>query len=222
MMGFPASHGDGYNRRTTCYLHAMQGKLARNVFSILCAALLCAGCSSMGTPRHEPDQSQAPSREIAILNHGYAMLYNRAQEFSKIDKLLYVKINTDAVGNFIDALGKYGDTMQKQLESLTRRYPSLSLKDTGLPVIEAKKRSGVAHYYLMSMLPLVGKSGKAFDRTILQVQSEELNQARFYVRALISEERNDNRKQLLEGMKKRLDQFYKQVSTLLEKNYYQS
>ncbi|MGH8272959.1 MAG: hypothetical protein ACRES9_01700 [Gammaproteobacteria bacterium] len=174
----------------------------------------------MSAPKHEPDQSQAPSREIAILNHGYAMLYNKAEEFSKIDKLLYVKNNTDAVGKFIDALGDYGDTMQKQLESLTKRYPSLSLKDTGLPVIEVKKRAGVAHYFLMSMLPLVGKSGKAFNRTILQVQREELNQTRFYVRALISEERDSNRKHLLEGMKKRLDQFYKQDSALLEKNYF--
>jgi hypothetical protein len=187
---------------------------------VACVALLCAGCSSSSAPVHEPGQSQAPSRKIAILNHGYAMLYEKAGEFSKIRKLLYVKGNTDTVGQFVDELANYGDKVQKELESMTRHYPSLSIEDNGLPVIERKKRSGVSHYFIKKMLPLVGRSGKDFNRTVLQTQKEELNQARYYVRALISEERESNRKHMLKAMQKRLDQFYKQASQLLEDNYF--
>ena len=190
--------------------------------AVLCAvvAATCPSCSTVGAGSPEPDQAQYPSKELAVLNHGYALLYNKAAEFSKIRKLLYVKINTEAVGNFISDLGDYGDTIQDKLDSLTHRYPSLSVKDTGLPKIETEKRDAVSSYYLHHMLPLVGRSGHEFDRTLLQTQREELNQARFYARVLIKHERDENRKRLLTGIQKKLDGFYDRVTSLLEKNYY--
>ncbi len=192
----------------------------RRLITVMLLALTCAACSSMGGKRHEPDQAQAPSREIAILNHGYAMLYNKAGEFSKINKLLLVKIQTDKVGHVIGDLGNYGDTMQKRLKKMVGNYPSLHLDDTGLPVIEAEKRRELSSYFLHKMLPLVGRTGKAFDRTILQTQKEEINQARMYVKALIVHERSAHRKTMLRHMKKHLDTLYKRVSDLLEANYY--
>ncbi|MGH8428416.1 MAG: hypothetical protein ACRES7_10625 [Gammaproteobacteria bacterium] len=214
------------------YLGPKKLNLSRNAALFACVSILCVACSSMNTPpaQQKPTQQNTTQQEptpdngqqLAILNHGYAMLYEKAQEFTKIHKLLYVKINTKAVGDFMDALDQYGDTMQKQLEKMVKQYPSLSLTDNGLPVIEVKKRAGVSHYYLMQMLPLVGRSGKDFDRTILQTQSEELNQARFYARALLDEERNSNRKQMLQGIQQHLDQLYNQALSLLQKNYYSS
>ena len=170
----------------------------------------------------KPEQTEAPSQKLAILDHGYAMLYNKVLEFTKIHKLLYVKIHTRAVGDFMDALDQYGETLQKQLENMTKQYPSLSISDTGLPVIEAEKRSELSHYYLMQMLPLVGKSGKDFDRVLLETQSLEINQARLYAGALIGQERDSGRKAMLEGIEKHLDQLLQQADDLLEKNYYKS
>lgn len=194
----------------------------RTKTTLVLAAVMAVstGCSMTGPTAAEPDQAQYPSHELAVLNHGYALLYNKAAEFSKIRKLLYVKINTEAVGDFISDLGQYGDTLQQRLDSLSHRYPALSMKDTGLPLVEKKKRDAVSGYYLHHMLPLVGRSGHAFDRTLLQTQREELNQARFYTRVLIQEERDANREKLLKKAKQRLDALYQRVEDLLKKNYY--
>jgi hypothetical protein len=197
-------------------------KLAQNWVLIVSLALLSLPCVSVGAPQNESGQTKASSHTITILNHGYAMLNNKAKELSNIHNLLRVKVQTKAVGDIMDELSQYGDKMQKQLKGMTKRYPSLSLEHTGLPEIEVKKRKAVSDYFLKKMLPLVGRTGRAFDRTILQTQLQILNQTRFYVRELIDEEHNQNRKHMLKGMKKHLDHLYKQVFDLLNKEYYRT
>jgi len=143
------------------------------IFATLLPLATCAA--------HQPDQCEQDANhpQIAILNHGYAMLYNKAQELAKIHNVLRVKVQSKDTANVIDALSNYGHTLSKQLKNLVKRYPALSLKDTGLPLVEKKKRSALSHYYLKKMAPLAGRTGKDFDRTILETQREELNQVHF-------------------------------------------
>jgi hypothetical protein len=148
------------------------------------------------------------------------MLYNKAKEMAEIHNVLRVKVQTKAVGNLIDDLSQYGGKLKKQLKEMTKNYPSLSVQHTGLPVVEAKKRTAVSHYFLKQMAPLAGRTGKDFDRTILNTQREELNQARFYAQVLENEERNKDRKHMLKDIKQHLDQLHKRIENLLEHNYY--
>lgn len=184
---------------------------------VLATLLPLATCAA-----HQPSRCErnASHPQLAILNHGYAMLYNKAQELANIHNMLRVKVQSKDTANVIDAISNYGHTLSKQIKRLVKRYPALSLKHTGLPLVEKKKRSSLTHYYLKKMAPLVGRTGKDFDRTILETQREELNQARFYASAIASVEKNKSRKKLMKGVVRRTAQLYGRLYGLLKSKYY--
>lgn len=189
-------------------------------FFIVIVISLFLPLSVCSAKQPSPGERHAAHRQIAILSHGYAMLYNKAQELAKIHDLLRVKIQSKDTAQIIDAISNYGQTLSKQLKSLVKRYPALSLKHTGLPLIEKKKRTALSHYYLKTMAPLVGRSGKDFDRTLLETQREELNQVRFYASAIASEERDPNRKKLMQQVRQRTNKLYNRLFNLLKSKYY--
>lgn len=211
---------------TAHYENAQHTQICWNISMIRLPALVCifglvaavAGCA--GVPLSHSEQNAVPSEKIAVLNHGYALLYKKARELAGIHKLLVVKSQSKKTGDMIDALSDFGSNLSKKLEKMVKQYPSLSIEHTGLPKVEKKKRGGVRDYFLEKMAPLVGRTDKAFDRTLLMTQREELNQLRFYASSIASVERSSHRKHMLQRVRQHADKLYKRLQNLLQKQYY--
>jgi hypothetical protein len=70
------------------------------------------------------------------------------------------------------------------------------------------------------MAPVVGKTGKAFERALLLSQVGVLNNIRFLAEVVKDAEKSEQRKVLLEEVRTRLNGLFQRVIDLLEQDYF--
>ena len=80
-------------------------------------------------------------------------------------RLLKKRLDAMNIERLVQDISAYGTELAQQLEQLDSDYPSLSIDDPGLPALEIKKRKAVVWDQLFTMAPIVGQTGKAFERT---------------------------------------------------------
>lgn len=181
--------------------------------------------STSGKPRVDQRQAESTAAESIqaknrSLSYGYAQLYEVASGLKHVNKLLYVKYESDKVEAVINDISKYGEKLAGQLEKLAADYPALKIDDTGLPAMETKKRKASQWDRVLSLAPIVRQTGKDFERTLLLTQSGALNQLRFLAEVMHESEKDHNRKALLTEVKQRFDGLYDKVVKLLNEEYF--
>ncbi|MEC9408121.1 MAG: hypothetical protein VX549_12705 [Pseudomonadota bacterium] len=180
------------------------------------AMLMLSGCAL--TPVSSSGQVETQRQ---ALNQGYAQLFWTADKLQHINKLLLIKLESDPVESIIDALA---DTMAgdaDDLEHFADTVPAFSLDDDGLPEYEwAKRRSVFASRGLDVGLPLVGRSGEDFERTLLLSLSAALNQQRHLVRVMRDDEPVAAVRQWLAETETSLDALYQRFEDLLQARYF--
>jgi hypothetical protein len=188
-------------------------------------ALALAGCAGQAkkepaTARTDDVDKMSETERNRVLSHGYAQLYDAANGLRWLDELLLVKFESDATQKVITDLAHYSADLKQQLEELARRYPSLTLDDDGLPLLERNKRQMQARDRAKSLAPLVGAKGADFERTLLLTQSGALNQLRFLAQAIADAEKSSPRRDFALGVQRRLDQIYLEVVKLLDRRFF--
>lgn len=194
------------------------------VLGMLAGALLLAGAlyASGALTGPAPDlrvESKAPDQNL-VLSHGYGQIYRIVSGLKHLDKILYVKIESDKFEAEVKAVADYSDSLADELEQLDDNYPSLGIKDTGLPEIELKKRRAVVLDRLEDMAPIVGKTGKEYEVTMLITMLGPINSMRFLAQALEEEEKDRHRQEFAAKMKDRFDGLYNRILALLERDYF--
>lgn len=185
----------------------------------LAAVAVLAALSACATTKQPGPERVSPERQA--LNQGYAQLYWTADKLQLIDKLLLIKAESDAVESVIDALADEMSDQADALEHFDDTVPGLSLDDDGLPKYEwAKRRSVFASRGLDVGLPLIGRTGEDFERTLLLSLSAALNQQRHLLRVMHGDEPVEGLQQWLADSRETLDDLYAQFETLLENTYF--
>lgn len=155
-----------------------------------------------------------------LLSEGYSQLYDSASGLRYLDEFLALKFESDATNAVITDLAEYATTLKGQLEQLGKDYPSLSLEDDGLPVLDKKTREIGQKERLKSLAPVVGSSGVEFERTLLLTQSGALNQLRYLSQAIAEAEKSAERKAFMGDVQQNFDRLYNDVVGLLNKKYF--
>jgi len=188
-------------------------------------ALALAGCAGRAAKeptaaRTDDVEKMSETERNRVLSHGYAQLYDAANGLRWLDEFLLVKFESDATQKAITDLAHYATELKKQLEDLAQKYPSLSLQDDGLPLLERNKRQMQARDRAKTLAPLVGAKGADFERTLLLTQSGALNQLRFLAQAIADAEKSSPRREFGLGVQKRLDGIYVEVVKLLDRRFF--
>ena len=131
-----------------------------------------------------------------------------------------VKAESDAVQRVEENIADTASTMRGELEQLAENYPAIDLERAPLPEIEVKKRSAVNNDRLTSIAPLVGRSGPAFERTLLLSNSGALNQTSFLCKVMAEKEPNEELRNYLEQCEEKYSDLYDEVVVLLNKEYF--
>ena len=155
-----------------------------------------------------------------ILSEGYSQLYEAAKGFKFLDEALLLKFETDEFQAFVEQTSAYFADLETTLEQLNENYPSISLDNTGLPLLEKRTRSAVQKARLASLAPLTGASGIEFERTLLLTLSGAFNQLQFLVREMQDVEKSDERITLLMDMQENFDRLYAADLELLDRKYF--
>ncbi|MES1955053.1 hypothetical protein [Salinisphaera hydrothermalis] len=184
------------------------------------------GCALIGT--HDADASNAARPPFAAgqesardqLNDGYSDLYSNVKGLSKIDKFLLVKNESADVEKVVHDVTDYSGQLADRLQKLTHDFPALALdRPTTPPLIKAahaaEKKALIKRY-----APIVGDSGKTFERGLLIRLLVIVDQQRFLAQTLARRESDPALSKIMSGAATRFGALYNEIDALLKKRFY--
>jgi hypothetical protein len=191
---------------------------------ILCLVAITVGCAGNIKPGAAGPSTKSPSDSEDIknqeLSYGYGQLYKTVSGLKHLKTMLKVKVESGKINTLIEDISGHADKLAGQLEKLNREYPALRIDNPGLPDLETKRRKAVVWDQVFVMAPIVGKTGKDFERTLLLSQAGVLNNLRFLAQVIKDAEKSNQRKTFLAEAQTRLDDLYQRVVHLLEQEYF--
>ena len=182
---------------------------------MLIALLEACAATTAKEPAKEKERQE-------IVNHGYGQLYQSASGLKHVNKLLYVKFESDAVEKVLDGMSAYCAKLAGELEELAAKDRAMRIDRTGLPSLTERARDSSNRERLKSLAPIVGSTGKDFERTYLLTQSGALNQLRHLARVTRAAEKDPERKAFLTKVGRDLDEQYRKVVKLLDAEYFRA
>ena len=184
-------------------------------------ASLTAGCAHVAEPR-DKTATKAPklSKERQVLSEGYSILYQDARKFDASELVLLVKAESDAMKKLVSSVAEMGDEMTKDLERIAKDYPGVRIDLDPLPEMEKRKRKAVGMTRAKEFAPVVGKSGREYERTVLLSFANGLNHERHLCKVMAEAETDAGLKKFLLDTETKYDALYEAAMTLLEKEYF--
>ena len=204
------------------------GPLVRTLIGLgIALTVALAGCAALpGEPGSADGAAPADKTshtgdaQLDKLNQGYSLLHASASGLRLADKILLVKFESDRTHKVVSDISDTMAELTAQLEALPKRYPSIRIDLKPLPEIEERKQAAANRERVLSFAPVVGRTGPDFERTLLLTLSGGLNQMRFLTRVMADQERNGDRRMLLESAHRRVLQRYMETLKLLNEAYY--
>ena len=189
---------------------------ALSLFTFLAFLILSSTASSASTDKH----SDTGDPQIDMLNDGYSLLYGNVSGLEVVDKILYVKITNEETSTIVDEISNYSAELAKELEMISEDYPSIRIDLDPLPEVEKAKQAAAQKERVLSFVPIVGRTGANFERTLLLTLSGGLNQLRFLCQVIAEEETNDQRREKILVAGDKFKELYVDTLKLLNEEYY--
>jgi len=156
----------------------------------------------------------------AQLNDGYSSLYSQLQGLSKADRIFYVKVESDDVQRVAEDVTGYSSDLSTRLETLSGQFPALDIhRQTTPPIIQATHKAQLKGT-LKLFAPVIGKTGKAFERGLLIRLLGAMDQQRYLTQTLAAQETDPALKQIMQGASARFAQLFDEINTLLNARFY--
>jgi hypothetical protein len=193
----------------------MRNSLRRTLFTLLLASLT-AGCAHIEKESKPP----AVSKQQRVLNEGYSMLYQDAGNLDLGELILFVKIESEAMHKVVSAVAEAGGQVRKDLERISKEHPAVRIDLDPLPEMEKRKRAAISKDRARYFAPVIGHSGREYERTVLIGFSNGLNHERHLCEVMAEAEPDANLKKFLLDAERRYDALYDRVTALLEKEYF--
>ncbi len=160
----------------------------------LLIVLIISSCASHKCPSEVkvPDKQKNLSADQRQLNYGYALVYQTAKGFQKLNTLMAIKLESQQTNDFIKDLVETCKKIQEQMDEFKKTYPNLNFDDTGKPKVMEIKSDDQRKDRIDEFMPIVGKKGKDFERSLLLFVSFSLNEIKYIVQALTDLEKNES------------------------------
>jgi hypothetical protein len=200
-------------------IHSMYAPRQSSQIRLAATALLLALTAS--GPLFAVEQS-APEKTDgrAQLSIGYSLLYQEADGIPKLKWLLGFKDKTSEMGQLTHELLAYYQQLADNMKKLSKQYPALRIDAEAMSAIEAEERKAIGADQAKDMAPVVGKTGREFERETLLMFYDALNEQRHLTAVMIGRETSPNLKRFLESTKAQLDEHHAKVGALLDRRYF--
>jgi hypothetical protein len=176
-------------------------------------ALVGAGCAGQR-------DDAALDAQRRMLSEGYTMLYVDAGHLAMVRAALYFKVESDPVEEVVGAVADFGGELEHHLERIAKDYPGVRIDLEPLPEIERRKRRAIGFDKVRDFLPLVGRSGRAFERTLLIALFNGINHESHLCAVMADEEPDPGLRKFLLASAVRYRALGTRIDALLEKEYY--
>lgn len=207
--------------------HAIKARTGRASLAVglVIVAISLGGCAAISDHRASEGTTEPPfaaGHESAReqLNDGYSGFYSSAKGLAKVDRIFYVKIESDDVQRVVDDVTDYSGQIAARLQRLTADYPALALdRPTDPPIVEAA-HDAEKKATLKRFAPVVGDSGDVFERGLLIRLLGAVDQQHYLAATLAEREPNAALSKIMAGAAKRYAGFYDEIDTLLDQRFY--
>ena len=201
-------------------------RLCQNGAAILLtiAGLGLAGCSTLSGDRTNAaetatfDAGNESAR--AQLNDGYSELYTTADALSGVDRIFYIKLESDAVERVVTDITDYNGQLARRMQTLTNDFPALDINRVTAPPIIQAARETQKKATLKRFAPVVGESGAAFERGLLIRLLGAVDQQHYLAATLAERETVPALAKIMATAADRYAEFYDEIDTLLETRFY--
>jgi len=191
-------------------------------------AILLVACGQPSSPAanaKDPPASKSatptarsPVREQ--LDIGYSLLYQEANGIPKMSIVLALKDKSAEAGAMIDATMALYRTLATSLEALAAQNPQVRIDVAPMSEIEGDTRKAIGLDQIKDFAPLVGKSGTAFERELLLMFYNALDEQRHLVGVMLERETDPPLKDYLRKTKDQLETQHGKIEKLLERSYF--
>ena len=196
--------------------------LARGILLVALSMGTLSGCAVVsGQNDKAQTANDAESRTTrGELNAGYSDLYSSASGLSEVDKIFYVKVESDDVEKVVTDVTDYCGQLATRLKELTADYPALAInREIDPPIIKAA-RDAQKKATLKRFAPVVGDSGTAFERELLIRLLGAVDQQHYMAATLAEREPNPALSKIMANAADRFAGFYDEIDTLLNARFY--
>ncbi|MDA3919807.1 MAG: hypothetical protein PF501_03845 [Salinisphaera sp.] len=148
------------------------------------------------------------------------MLYTQLDGLSKVNEILYVKVESDDVQRVVDDFAGYSGRLGKRLTTLSKQFPALDIHRDHTPAIlkaayEAQKKG-----LLKMFAPVVGASGKVFERGLLIRLLVAADEERYLTEELGEREPDPVLSEIMQHASQRFVGLSNEINALLKKRFY--
>jgi hypothetical protein len=182
--------------------------------------VLLTGCATICPPPSTSSGASGLSAERLMLSEGYSILRHDAETLTRTKLILYTKSETGEFDELITAVSAFGSKLRDDLVRIDRDYPGVRVDLDPLPELEKRKRFATGFDKVVDFAPVVGKSGREYERTVLISVANGLNQERHLVLELTKAETDAGLKDFLRGVQTKMDVLYERAENLLRKRHY--
>lgn len=188
------------------------------------AALGLAGCSALGGDRTSATETATfdagNESARAQLNDGYSELYTTADALSGVDRIFYIKLESDGVERVVTDITDYNGQLARRMQALIDDFPALDINRVTAPPIIQAAREAQKKATLKRFAPVVGESGAAFERGLLIRLLGAVDQQHYLAATLAKRETVPALAKIMAAAADRYAGFYDEIDTLLETRFY--
>lgn len=195
--------------------------IARRTSPIAITALvftaLLLGC---GKPAEPKPAAAEPGKVRAELNVGYSLLYQQADGIPKMKWILMFKDKGKELDQTATGMMEYYKQLAQSMEQVAAKNPALRLDAVTMPDILVDTRKAIGIDIAKDFAPLVGNSGVAFERELVLMFYNALDEQRHLVGVMIEREPEPGLKSFLEKTRTQLEAKRSKLGELLDRRYF--
>jgi hypothetical protein len=177
--------------------------------------LTLTACSHLSDTKRPA--GDAPRTQLSI---GYSLLYQECDGIPKLKWLFTFKAKAEEMGRLTDELVSYYQQLARKMQKLSTEYPGMRIDVDPMSKIEADTRKAMGEDMAKQFAPLIGKTGTDFEREVLLMFSDSLNEQRHLTEVMIGLETDPGLKKFLQTTNAQLDERHTRVNELLKRRYF--
>jgi hypothetical protein len=181
---------------------------------LVAVATLLGACAGGGQSK-----SDDPRQTRRIHAEGDSLLYSDLKALDRAELLLYIKEESDDVDKMATGISDFAAGVRKDLERLSKAYPAARIDLDPMPEIEKRKRASMMKDRVKDYAPLIGKTGKPFERSLLGQLRSGLNQQSHLCKVMAEIEPEPGLRDFLLDTQKALDRHFERLDRFIEKRY---
>lgn len=166
------------------------------------------------------EQKAQDSENLRQLNYGYALLYQAFDSMQKLNLALTLKKETQQIHDTVKDLTETTKGFKNKFDELKKDYPNLNFDDTGRPMVLEKKGKAQGKERTSEYMPIVGKTGKDYERSLLLFLATALNELKFISQEMGTMEKNEGLQKFLAEINSNMTRLEDSVLKILNERYF--